>query len=162
MVTVTGKALVLTVLYTVAGILQFGRCATLVEICHQCYEVNVCTSIYFTLLRQKFVWWPIKAPANHDGITKWKHFPRYWPFFAGNSLVTGEFPSQRKVTQSFDILFDLRLKKKDWVNNWDTGDLRHHHAQYDIIVMMHALCPIETNPIVSDLKRLSRVTNYTN
>ena len=31
---------------------------------------------------------------------------------AGNSPVTGEFPSQRPVTRSFDILFDLRLDKQ--------------------------------------------------
>ena len=31
---------------------------------------------------------------------------------AGNSPVTGEFPAQRPVMQSFDIVFDLRLKKK--------------------------------------------------
>ena len=30
---------------------------------------------------------------------------------AGNSPVTGEFPSQRLVTQSFDVFFDLRLNK---------------------------------------------------
>ena len=30
---------------------------------------------------------------------------------AGNSLVTGEFRSQRPVRQSFDIFFDLRLCK---------------------------------------------------
>ena len=30
---------------------------------------------------------------------------------AGNSPVTGEFPSQRPVTQSFDVFFDLRLNK---------------------------------------------------
>ena len=30
---------------------------------------------------------------------------------AGNSPVTGEFPSQRPVTRSFDVLFDLRLNK---------------------------------------------------
>ena len=28
----------------------------------------------------------------------------------GNSPVTGEFPSQRPVTQSFDVFFDLRLE----------------------------------------------------
>ena len=28
---------------------------------------------------------------------------------AGNSHVTGEFPAQRPVTRSFDVLFDLRL-----------------------------------------------------
>ena len=29
-----------------------------------------------------------------------------------NSLVTGEFPSQRPVTRSFDVFFDLRLNKR--------------------------------------------------
>ena len=31
---------------------------------------------------------------------------------AGNSPVTGEFPAQRPVTQSFDVFFDLRLTKR--------------------------------------------------
>ena len=31
---------------------------------------------------------------------------------AGNSPVTGEFPSHRLVTQSFDIFFDLSLNKR--------------------------------------------------
>ena len=31
---------------------------------------------------------------------------------AGNSSVTGEFPSQRPVTRSFDVFFDLRLHKR--------------------------------------------------
>ena len=30
---------------------------------------------------------------------------------AGNSPVTGEFPTQRPVTQSVDIFFDLRVNK---------------------------------------------------
>ena len=30
----------------------------------------------------------------------------------GNSPVTGEFPSQRPVTRSFDGFFDLGLKKR--------------------------------------------------
>ena len=29
----------------------------------------------------------------------------------GNSPVSGEFPTQRPVTRSFDIIFDLRLNK---------------------------------------------------
>ena len=29
----------------------------------------------------------------------------------GNSPAIGEFPSQRSVTRSFDVLFDLRMKK---------------------------------------------------
>ena len=31
---------------------------------------------------------------------------------AGKSPVTGEFPEQRPVTRSFDVFFDLRLKKR--------------------------------------------------
>ena len=31
---------------------------------------------------------------------------------AGNSPVTGEFPSQRSVTRSLDVFFDLRLNKQ--------------------------------------------------
>ena len=31
---------------------------------------------------------------------------------ARNSLVTGEFPSQRPVVRSFDAFFDLRLNKR--------------------------------------------------
>ena len=31
---------------------------------------------------------------------------------AGNSPVPGEFPTQRPVTQSFDVYFDLRLNKR--------------------------------------------------
>ena len=31
---------------------------------------------------------------------------------AGNSPVTGEFPTQKPVTRSFDVFFDLRLNKR--------------------------------------------------
>ena len=37
---------------------------------------------------------------------------------AGNSLVTGEFPTQRPVTQSFDVFFDLRLNKRLSKQSW--------------------------------------------
>ena len=39
-------------------------------------------------------------------------FPALLPLCAGNSPVTGEFPSQRPVTRSFDVSFDLRLNKQ--------------------------------------------------
>ena len=53
---------------------------------------------------------------------------------AGNSPVTGEFLSQRPVTQSFDLFFDLRLKNGR-VNHRDAGDLRHNRAHYDVTIM---------------------------
>ena len=37
----------------------------------------------------------------------------------GNSPVTGEFPAQRPVTQSFDVFFDLRLN--EWLGKQSWG-----------------------------------------
>ena len=54
--------------------------------------------------------------------------------WAGNSPVSGELPSQRPVTRSFDALFDLRLTKR-LSNNPYAGDLRRQRAHYDVTVM---------------------------
>ena len=55
-----------------------------------------------------------RAPC-HDRSSWWRHeieiFSALLAFCAGNSLVTGEFPSQRQVTRSFDSFVDLRLNK---------------------------------------------------
>ena len=57
------------------------------------------------------IWgWERRNKCPHDFITKWKHIPHYW-LCEGNPPVTGGFPSQRPVTQSFDIFFDLLLNK---------------------------------------------------
>ena len=37
---------------------------------------------------------------------------------AGNSPVTGEFPAQRPMMQSFDVFFDLRLNKQLSKQTW--------------------------------------------
>ena len=57
-------------------------------------------------------------------------------FCAGNSPATGEFPSQRPVTRSFDVFFDLRPDKRIWVNNHEGGDLRHHRVHNDVTEMV--------------------------
>ena len=48
-------------------------------------------------------------------LTWWRHqmetFSALLAICAGNSPVHGEFPVKRPVTQSFDVFFDLRLKK---------------------------------------------------
>ena len=38
--------------------------------------------------------------------------------WAGNSPVTGEFPSQRPVTRSFDVFLNLRLNKRLNKQSW--------------------------------------------
>ena len=52
--------------------------------------------------RHVYAWW------HHQMET----FSALLALCAGNSLVTGEFPSQRPVTWSFDVFFDLRLNKR--------------------------------------------------
>ena len=59
----------------------------------------------------RFIWWRHQMKTSSAWLD----------ISAGNSPVTGEFPSQRPVTQSFDILFDLRLNKrlnKQWWGWW--------------------------------------------
>ena len=54
--------------------------------------------------------------------TWWRHqmetFSALLAFCAGNWAVTGEFPSQRPVTMSFDVSFDLRLYKRLSKHAW--------------------------------------------
>ena len=55
---------------------------------------------------------------------------------AGNSPVTGEFPAQRLVTQSFDVFFDLRLNKRLSKQSWGWW-FETPRTHYDAIVMQH-------------------------
>ena len=55
----------------------------------------------------------------------WRHqmetFSALLALCAGNSPITGEFPSQSPVTQSFDVFFDLLLNKrlsKQLIRRW--------------------------------------------
>ena len=80
-------------------------------------------------------------------------------FCAGNSPVTGEFPSQRPVTQSFDIFFDLHLNKRS-VNNRDAGDLRCHPAHYEVTFMF--LLQADANVILVDWEDWAGESYYPN
>ena len=69
-----------------------------------------------------------------DGVIKWKHFLRYWPFVWGihrwpvNSLHKGQW----RRTLMFSLICAWI---NGWVNNREAGDLRRHRAHYDVIVM---------------------------
>ena len=56
----------------------------------------------------------------------------------GNPPVTGGFPSQRPVKQSFDVFF-ICAWTTCWANNRDAGDFRRHHAHYDVTVVWYIL-----------------------
>ena len=68
----------------------------------------------------------------------WRHhmetFSASLALSAGNSPVTGEFPARRPVTRNLMLSLICAWIKK-WVSNREAGDLRHHRAHYDIIVM---------------------------
>ena len=70
---------------------------------------------------------------------KWRHQrERLLALCGGNSPVTGEFPSQRPVTWSFDIFSLICARIYGWINNREAGDVRRHrphYAHYDIIVI---------------------------
>ena len=51
-------------------------------------------------------------PISHDDVIKWKISSVLLALCAGKSPVSGEFPSQRPVTQSFDVFFDLWLNER--------------------------------------------------
>ena len=73
---------------------------------------------YFSLL---FWYFSRMTMSNiNDDVIKWEHFPRYWllALCVRNSTVTGEFPSQRPVTRSFDVFFDLHLNKRMSKQSW--------------------------------------------
>ena len=52
----------------------------------------------------------------------WRHqmetFSALLALCAGNSPVTGEFPTQRPVTRSFDVFFDLRMNERLSKQSW--------------------------------------------
>ena len=56
-------------------------------------------------------WIPLTKSSNHDDVIEWDIFPVTGPLW-GESPVTGGFPSQRPLTQSFGVFFDLRLNKR--------------------------------------------------
>ena len=55
-------------------------------------------------------------------LTPWRHqmetFSALLAICAENSSVTGEFPVQMPVTQSFDVILDLRLNKLSSKQSW--------------------------------------------
>ena len=70
----------------------------------------------------------------HDDIKKWKHFPRYWSFVWGihRSPVNSPHKGQWRGALMFSLMCAWI---NGWVNNREAGDLRHHRAHYNVIVM---------------------------
>ena len=76
-----------------------------------------------------------KASA-HDGVIKWKYFPRYWPFVRGinRSPVDSLHNGQWRGALMFSLIC---VWINGWVNNREAGDLRRYRAHHDVTVMYH-------------------------
>ena len=87
-------------------------------------------SLRETPIRSQPIWLEVKArmPRKNlckntmieDGVTKWKHLPRYWPFARGIHRSPVNSPH----------------KGGKWVNVRETGGLRRYRTHYDVIVMI--------------------------
>ena len=73
-------------------------------------------------------WWPHHThigPVMRNACPWWRHqmetFSSLLAICAGNIPFSGEFPTQRPVTRSFNVFFDLRPNKrlsKQWWGWW--------------------------------------------
>ena len=90
----------------------------------KCFHV-----VYITTSYQWFrciITWSNGDRLNYQWITNittwWRHqietFFALLAFCEGNPMFTGGFPSQRLVTQSFDVFFYLRLNKRVSKQPW--------------------------------------------
>ena len=86
-------------------------------------------------------WWELYEKhskhyiTQHDDVIEWKHFPRYRPFVRGihRSPVNSPHKGQWRGALIFSLIYTWI---NGWVNNGEAGDLRHHRAHYDVIVII--------------------------
>ena len=93
---------------------------------------------YVTHYREQWHRWTTTltiSQGRHDDVTKWKHFPRNWPFWRGihRSPVNSPHKGQWRGALMFTFICAWI---KGWVNNREGGDLRRHRAHYDIVVTL--------------------------
>ena len=77
----------------------------------------------------------IWSSNGHDGVIKWKHFPRYWPFVWGNHRSPVNSPHKGQWRRAL-LLSLIYAWTNSWVNNQEAGDLRRHRTHYDVIAMV--------------------------
>ena len=66
----------------------------------------------------------------HDDVIKWKYFPRYWPFVLGIHRSPVNSPHKGQWSGALICTWI-----NSWVNTHEAGNLRWHHAHYDVTVM---------------------------
>ena len=87
-------------------------------LCHDIFIRYSCTTFYISIFHNNII---VTDKENHLD-PRWRNqmeaVSALLALCAGNSPVAGEFPSQRSVTRSFDVLFDLHLNKSLSKKSW--------------------------------------------
>ena len=78
----------------------------------------------------------VYASFCHDGVIKWKHFPRYWPFVRGIHWSPVNSPHKSQWHGAWMFLWSAPWIN-GWINNREAGDLRRHRPHYEVIVMVN-------------------------
>ena len=76
----------------------------------------------------------VQIYLEDDDVTKWKYFPRYWPFVRGIHQSPVNSPHKGQWRGALICVWI-----NGWVNNREAGDLRRYRAHYDVIVMAKPL-----------------------
>ena len=98
--------------------------------------ISIYKNLDISQIQQKlsFIGPLVSSHCPHDDVIKWKRFSRYWPFVRG--IHRSPVNSQHKGQWLGALMFSLIcVWINGWVNNREAGDLRRHHAHYDVIVM---------------------------
>ena len=109
--------------------LAFEECSSSIELTRKEVTLNV------TSLPLNF--WPIKAKLVliHDDNIKWKHFHITGPLWGGSMGHLWIPLTKASDMELWCFLWSVPVLNS-WANNQESGDLRHHHAHYDITVML--------------------------
>ena len=88
---------------------------------------------------------------QHDDIIKWKDFPHYWPFVWGIHRSPVNSPHKASDGKLWCSIWSVPWINS-WVNNSETGDLRHHHTHYDVTVMiMLKHSPVQLQTVIHNM-----------
>ena len=134
---------------TVSYIYRWNYSAVYVYWHIQCYVPRLATPTSDIGDTCVFIWY---RSLSHDDVIKWKKNSALLDLCEGNSSVTGEFPSQRPVTQSFDVFFDMRLNKRLSKHSWGwwfetpLRPLWRHCKDSTRCVLVMALLEIQKDP----------------
>ena len=121
----------------------------------------------YDILSAWFLQWEITEISTHDpneglhdDVSKWKRFPRYWPFERGihRSPVNSPHKGQWRGALMFSLIC---VWINSWVNNREAGDLRRYRAHYDVIVMLQEI-KIMCRGVNVRVAEYSRCFNWSN